>query len=84
MTAKMLNWWFGMVLFAAAFILGQVCHRAWGAVYDPFVSRLELLFNVRPGQLIPVDTRAPDVRLQYLWTRSAGNGNYDVRIHRVR
>lgn len=84
MTIKLLNWFFLFLLLAAAFILGQVTRQALGAAYDPFVTRLEMIFGVHPGGLIPVDTRAPDIRLQYLGARSVGQGDYDIRIRRVR
>lgn len=73
-----------LIALVAMFILGQVCYRAWGATSDPFVGRLELLLGMHPGQLLPVDTRAPDIRLQYLGTRSVGHNDYDVRVRRVR
>ncbi len=81
-TAKILNWWLVLLLLAAAFILGVVTRRALAA--DPFIYRLEMLFGVTPGSIIPVDMRAPDVRLQYRGTRPTTHGCYEVNICRLR
>lgn len=63
------------------FALGSLVNAATS---DPFVTRLEILFGIHAGGLLPVDTRAPDIRLQYLGTRSVGGGDYDIRVRRVR
>lgn len=84
MTLKMLNWFFLLLTLVAMFILGQVLNRAYGATYDPFVQRLEMLFGVHPGGYVPVDTRAPDIRLLYNRTTPIGNGCYAVNVCRIR
>jgi hypothetical protein len=84
MTIRLLNWFFVLLLLAAAFILGQVTRQALSASYDPFVSRLEILFHVSPGNPVPVDMRAPDIRLQYRGTTPVGHGCYQVNVCRYR
>ncbi len=84
MTIKLLNWIFVILLLMAMFILGQVFNRAKASAFDPFVQRLEMLFGVSPGHPIPVDMRAPDIRLQYRGTTATGHGCYEVNICRYR
>jgi hypothetical protein len=84
MTIKLLNWFFVLLLLAAAFIISQAMRRAWSGTYDPFVSRLEMLFGVHPGGPFPVDMRAPDIRLQYRGATPVGHGCYQVNVCRYR
>ncbi len=84
LTTRLLSWFFILMVLIAAFILGQVLRQAGAATYDPFVQRLEMLFGVSPGRPLPVDMRAPDIRLQYRGTTPTGHGCYEVNICRYR
>jgi hypothetical protein len=69
--------------FAAGVLLASAAHAAAvGFSDDPVVRQVEIMLNTAPGQMIPADWRFPTLRLRYLGTRSAGGGDYDVRVHR--
>lgn len=82
MAMRIVNWLFIAILITAAFILGCVLRQA--NAQDPFIARLEMLLGVRPGQLLPVDTRAPDIRLEYEGAKAASYGCYEVKVCRAR
>jgi hypothetical protein len=84
MGIRVLNIIFVLILILAGVILGQVMREAMSASFDPFVYRLEVLLGVHPGQLLPVDMRAPDIRLQYRGTRPVGHNCYEVNVCRAR
>jgi hypothetical protein len=84
MGIRVMNIVFVLILILAGIILGRVMRDALAAPLDPFVFRLEALLGISPGQLLPVDMRAPDIRLRYRGTQSVGHGCYEVNVCRAR
>lgn len=68
------------------FLLAKVISTAVRAENSDasFVSRLEMMFGISPGTPIPVNMRAPDIRLQYRGTKPTGHGCYEVNVCRIR